>query len=126
MSSGHILMATFLSKAMREAGLDVGRVAYELNYQVPHIPQSWLDGRQLPVLDRLKRLADVVKVDARALAIGRMIEEQPSLEVELRSLLDAVGLSFPSHDDTDLVSLPKRRAAVGAPPKWSFGPPPRP
>lgn len=129
MSAGHVLMATFLTKAMKAAGLDVDRLAYELNYRSRIIPQSWLDGRDLPALDRIERLADVAQVDRRELAVGWLMEKQPRLAGDLRTLLDEAGLYFPSHGDADLVTLRSRpRGAVLPPPARLRGmePPPRP
>ena len=96
METKYLLMGQFLRTALERAKLTATELSRELGYRAPGTARLWLEGRYLPPLTGLHRLAQVLDVDVRALSIGWQIETEPTLGVALRSLLSAVGLSFPN------------------------------
>ena len=89
------LMAEFLSAALEQVKMTSAELSQHLGYRAPGAARLWLEGRYLPPLSALHRMAQVLDVDVRALSIGWQIETEPALGTELRTLLAAAGLSFP-------------------------------
>jgi len=114
-------MATYLQRAVDKRGIEGATLAREMGYKSKAIADFWLGGWKLPSETEFRRLADVLDLDVRTLAIGTMIERNPTLDHELRSLLHLAGLSFPAHSDPDLIKLPaampERPGATIPPPR---------
>jgi transcriptional regulator with XRE-family HTH domain len=113
----YTLMATLLSRSIERAQVTTAELSRKLGYRTAGFAQFWLDGRSLPPLSLLPRLAEVLGVDVRTLSIGWQIESAPALDAPLRTLLAAAGLSFPMASDPDVVELVVGHA-------WAQEPPP--
>ena len=103
MEQKYSLMAKFLNSALERMKMTANELGQELGYRAPGTARLWLEGQYLPPITGLHRLAQVLDVDVRALSVGWQIETEPALGVALRTLLTAVGLSFPVWGDETAV-----------------------